>query len=92
MNSHILIYRELWPPRYSPSGVEAALSSSSTYFTLIDITCNVLQAVLDAVIHDILQAHVPHGIRHHVLLCEVVGSSTIVVLNWSQIKVAICIY
>jgi hypothetical protein len=41
-----------------PSGVEAALPSSSTYCTLINITPNVTEAVLDAVIHDILQKNV----------------------------------
>ena len=44
------------PPRYSPSGVQAALSSSSTHCTLIDITRNMSQAVLDAIIHDVLQS------------------------------------
>jgi hypothetical protein len=43
---------------YWPSGIEAALSGSSTYCTLVNITSNMSQAVLDAIIHNILQEHV----------------------------------
>ena len=51
------------PETQSPkSRVEVALPSSSTYCTLVGITRNVFQTVLDAIVHNILQKQVSHGI------------------------------
>lgn len=41
------------PHLHSPSSVEVALSSPSTYCTLTDVTRNVLEAVVDAIVHNI---------------------------------------
>jgi hypothetical protein len=64
----------LQPPRFSsavsyieqPSEKEAALSRSSTYRTSVNITCDMSQAVLDAIIHNVLHEHARHKTNHHV--------------------------